>query len=128
MAYKNRSLTSIVDKVFIYFQYLDNNYRLNVYETELDVIIETKGDLKANENLTMIFKFNVPSDFPSPSEISEFQIIEIVFYHSEEGFNYPGCIFVSANDDLFLFGQRLIPNSEAKLVFTLPKLYFGIEV
>jgi len=128
MAYKNKAITNLVDKAYLFFQYRDNNNTYRYYDRNLDITIETISDLGPDKSLTIIFKFTIPPDFPSPDTISKVYRIEIWLYHSEDGYYYPGCIYVGSNSIEQLFGQNLEPGKEAKLIFTIPPLYFDMSL
>jgi hypothetical protein len=123
MAYKNRPLSSIVDKMFIDFMYYDTTDSRIYYQKTVDVIVETIGDLYSSDSFTLIFKFIVPDDFPPPNQIVRFDWITILLYHSEEGREF---ININSDNMIYLFGKNLSAGEEAKLTFVIPRLTFNI--
>lgn len=126
MAYKDKPLSNFVNKVYFYFSYNDTNGNYQTYENNLDVIIETHGDLSDRYSLVLKFKFTIPSDFPTSDNISNISNITLYFYHTDEtSVNYYG-FQVQTKDDVLVFGQKLAPNQEVSLTFIVPMLSFQI--
>jgi hypothetical protein len=126
MAYKNRALTDLVNKMYLRISYYDNNYNYNYYDDILDVRIDTIGDFSTDKNLTLIFTFTVPSDFPDLESAQRINYIEIYLYHTAEGEFPEPCIYIMSNSYEKLFGKKPNPNEDAKLIFTFPRLEFTI--
>jgi hypothetical protein len=127
MAYKDRPLTSIVDMMYIEFYYKNTQNQYVFYDNDIPINIESIGDLVLYNSLTLIFKFVVPSDFPSPENVNEIDFINLYLYNTNEGNKYQPCIYINSNSDELLFGQRLAPGQEAKLIFVIPTLSFYIH-
>lgn len=126
MSYKDRPLTSIVNMMSIDFLYKNTQDNYVLYYADIPIIIESIGDLVLNNSLTLIFKFVVPADFPSAESVNEIDYIRLYLYHTDEGDKYQTCIYIDSNNDESLFGQKLTPGQEAKLIFVIPSLSFYI--
>jgi len=126
MAYKDRPLTSIVDRLYIEMYYFDTQGQGLYYYNDIAITINSIGDLGSNNSLTLIFKFTVPTDFPSPDSISKISYMNLYLYNSNEGSQYQACFFITSNSDELLFGQKLSPGHDAQLMFTIPSLSFNI--
>jgi hypothetical protein len=124
MGYKNRPITDLVNKAYIKYRYYDKSRNYQRYDAEVDITIETIGDLRNDYSLTIIFKFTVPSDFPSMDNISRVIYFDIWLYHTSEGTYLTGCIYISAEKVEYVFGKYLTPGEEAQITFTIPALTF----
>ena len=126
MEYKDVSIKNLINKMHIILKYYDNNLNFIWYQNTVDIIIETVGDLKYNQSLMLILKFIVPDDYPNPDNIYRIDNITLFLYNSSITNFFESCIIIDGNDDIHIFGKRLIPGQEANITFILPALYFSV--
>jgi hypothetical protein len=124
MSYKNRPLTAIVNKLYLTFEYYDVNANYVYYSNLIDIVIENLGELNSDSNLTLIFKFTVPLDFPNRNQIETVSKIDVVLYHTDEGTPWPPFLRIKSNSEEIIFGKKLEAGQEAKIVITIPMLKF----
>jgi len=124
MAYDNRPLISIVNKLDLIFEYKDVNANFVFYATTVDVTIESIGQLNSESNLTLIFKFTVPADFPSRTQIDKVENIEVFLFHTDEDTSWPPFLYIRSDNEELVFGKELEAEQEAKIIITIPRLRF----
>jgi hypothetical protein len=124
MAYKNRALTSIINKLYLIFEYYDVNYNYVYYSNLIDIVIENIGELNSDSNLTLIFKFTVPTNFPDRNQIKTVSNIDIVLYHTDEGTPWPPFLRIKSNNEDLVFGKKLESGQEARIIIAIPMLKF----
>jgi hypothetical protein len=124
MAYKNRPLTDIVNKMYIRLEYQDTNGYWRWYYKTIDITINTVSDLCSTESLVIKFDFIVPEDFPPAEIIDRVTNTRIYLYHTEE-VNSSG-YFIEIYTDMYemIFGKKLNPGEHGTIIFSIPILQF----
>ena len=124
MAYKNRPLIDIANKIDIEMSYFTIDGIWHWYAKTIDVVVSTVGDITSNSSLILSFNFIVPTDFPPGDQIQSVSNLTIRIYHQEE-FDISGYLVEIYTDKLeSVFGKKLNPGETASITFVIPMMQF----